>query len=111
MTSKATIIPSDDVRPPQSSPESANPEALTALMIIGVTMGRKRMGSIISRALVLTARAENRVPTAAKPIVVKNVIAISCSERTARLKRKAKIAKDISSIISRKNKLPNILPT
>ena len=69
-------------RPLQGSPARASAVAFTAEMITGVIMGRKRMGSTISRAPVLTASAENRVPTATKPTVANKVTVITGREIT-----------------------------
>ena len=61
-------------------------------------------------ALVLTARAEKRVPQATKPTVDRNVTTIISVESTFRLKRKAKMGKAMVSITNKKTKLLSILP-
>ena len=58
--------------------------AFTAAIITGTTMGRKSMGSIISRARVFMAKAENRVPTAAKPRVANTMIRASRGKKRGR---------------------------
>ena len=80
-------------------------------MITGVTIGKKSMGSTISRARVLTARAEKRVPTAAKPMVARKVMVTSSKEKTATLKNRAKMGRTIASTKSMKSRLASSLPT
>ena len=104
------IIPSHVVILPQVSPEIASPEALTALMIIGETIGRKRTGNTISRALVLIAMAANVVPIATNPTVVRKVVMTTSGERTGKLNNRVKTDKAITSTMSMNIRLPSILP-
>jgi hypothetical protein len=110
ITSKAMIIPSQVAMLPQVSPERASPEALTALIIIGETIGRKRTGNTISRALVLTAMAANVVPIATNPIVAKKVVITTSGDRTDKLNKRVKADKAMISTMIINIRLPSILP-
>lgn len=74
--SKATITCSQGDKLSHASPANTSPVAFTAAIITGTTIGKNSMGSIISLALVFTARAEKRVPTEAKPIVAKSIAGV-----------------------------------
>ena len=81
------IVGREQRKPPEhfSGPTSprAAADASTAAITTGTTAGRKSSGSMTSRALVLTAMAENSVPTAAIPNVARTATDISsgCRQR------------------------------
>jgi len=69
--SKASIIPNQDAL--KGFPDSASVVVVTAAIISGVAVGRKRSGRTSSWALVLSAMAAKRVPAETNPIVARRL--------------------------------------
>ena len=110
MASKAAIISSHDHRDDHDEPSITIAVPFTAAINTGTTTGKKRSGSMNSLALVLTATAENIVPTATKPIVARKAISMSPGMKMGRLRKIEKIGMIIISMTNMKIKMASILP-
>jgi hypothetical protein len=86
--------------------------SLEATAITGITMEKRRIGSITSRDLVFRDMAENRVPTAANPTVPKKITTVSWGRtlKMGKLNNTKKTARVIASTITIKKMLPRVFP-
>ena len=94
------------------SPPRIDPVNFTELIITGITIGKTRIGSRTSRSFVLSATAENSVPTETKPIVPKIITNKRGSRKSLKPKLKNILNRGsmINSTIRTKIKFPIIFP-